>query len=66
MRKNSLHKIYKTILKIMIAIGVILIYGTTSSLDIDAITFAELFRYWIIGLVMIGASWKLLRGCKSV
>lgn len=66
MRKSSIHKIYKTILKIMIAVGVILIYGTTSSLEIDAITFGEMFRYWIASIVMIGVSIKLLRRCENV
>lgn len=54
MLRKVLHKV--SIIS-MIAGGVLL-YGTASSLDIDAITFGEMFKYWMVGFAMLLGGWK--------
>ena len=56
MVRKVLHKVS---IMSMIAGGVLL-YGTGGSLDIDAITFGELFKYWAVGITMLIGGWKCL------
>lgn len=63
--RNRIHNIKKFILKALITIGVILIVGTMGSVEIYTMSFGEMFRYWIVSIVMIGVSYLLLRRCEN-
>lgn len=53
-----LRKVLHKISVISMIAGGVLIYGTMGSLEIDAITFGEMFKYWAVGFAMLLAGWK--------